>query len=124
MTSDDLLDRIWDDRRRLDTNDIKLPRSDDGDPFLRLLGKMRELHDAKGADYGDERGDNLHAAQDLGLSPYLGVLLRMNDKLTRLKVIARKGGTTCVTDEDVQTTLLDLAVYCLLAIMLHEEEHA
>jgi hypothetical protein len=123
MTSDRLLGQIWDDRRQLDANEVQPVRRDDDDKFLRLLCKMRELYDAKSADYGDERGDNLHAAQDLGLSPYLGVLLRMNDKLARLKAIARKGGTTCVADEDVQTTLLDLAIYCLLAIILHEEEH-
>lgn len=95
------------------------------DRFNELLDEIRQLHNNKGADYGDgddDQYDNLHAASRLGISPFLGVLLRMSDKFTRIQTITRKRRIN-VCGETVTDTLLDLAVYSLLAIQLYEEEH-
>jgi hypothetical protein len=85
-----------------------------------LLGELTVLRTRKAHDYGDEDGDNLRSSRRLGLSPYLGVLLRMNDKMSRLCALSVRGGL--VSEESVTDTLRDLACYCLLAIMLCEEE--
>src|SRR4051794_30873235 len=86
MPNDDLLDRIWDSRRRLNANEGQPMRTDDDDKFLRLLCRMRELHDAKSADYGDgmDAYSNFRRSARLGVSPFLGCLVRLNDKVERV----------------------------------------
>ena len=94
-----------------------------GDPrFLKLLEEMAELHAKKQADYGIENQDpfaNVRASQDWGIPSWLGALVRLNDKVVRLKTYARTGK---LSNEGAEDSMLDIAVYALIALILHREE--
>lgn len=94
----------------------------EGDPqYLGLLDRLRELHLAKAADYGngDDPIANLRASKALGIPPWVGCILRMSDKLTRVHSLIRNGS---LKNEPITDNLLDMAAYCLLALRLYDEE--
>lgn len=83
---------------------------------------MKETHDAKGHDYGDEdEYANIHASAEFGIPPWIGVALRMNDKIHRLQKFARVG-ILKVRGESVLDSFLDLAVYGVIGHIMFEEE--
>ena len=89
--------------------------------FNVLLQEIGELHSRKNHDYaGDDPLSNLKACVRLGQPPWLGCLVRMQDKMARLEQYA-KTGEFLVKDESVGDTLRDLAVYSLLCRILCEE---
>lgn len=89
--------------------------------FYKLLAQMGELHSRKNADYaGDEPLRNLKAASRIGLEPFIGVLVRMQDKMTRIEEFAKKDVLE-VADEKIEDTLMDLAVYALLGIIIRRD---
>lgn len=94
-----------------------------GDPrFHALLAEIADLHDKKQADYGAE-GDpfrNLRSAEEFGLPVDLGIAIRMNDKMNRLKSFFAKGE---LENESVEDAYMDIAVYALAAIVLRREEN-
>jgi hypothetical protein len=122
MTNDDLLKHIWDDRRQPNKKEIRPAHMDEGDKFLRLLCKMRELHDAKGADYGDgtDAYSNFRRSSRLGVPPLVGCLVRLSDKFERVIQLSKHKAQ--VKDESIVDTLIDLANYALIAIILYDEE--
>jgi len=90
--------------------------------FYKLLKQMADLHSRKNHDYAG-RSDplkNLRACERLNLEPFLGVLVRLQDKWSRLEEFV-KSGQLMVKDESVIDTLMDNAVYSLLAIILYQE---
>ena len=94
----------------------------DGDKrFKDLLWDMAVLHGKKQADYSSETDAfaNVRASQEFGVKPYVGALIRLNDKVTRLKTFARKGS---LKNESVEDSMLDGAVYFLIALILYREE--
>ena len=58
-------------------------------------------------------------AEQWGIAPWIGVAIRMNDKVTRLQSFAKNG---VLANEGVVDNLMDLAAYALIAIVLLEEE--
>ena len=72
--------------------------------------EARELFRRKNADYGDAFGT--HGS--------IGVLVRIGDKLSRLKNVTSTS-VTLVDDESVRDTLVDLHNYAAMAIMLLDE---
>ena len=92
--------------------------------FLRILDEMRALHLSKTHDYGDSSsGDALanirNGAEMVGISHWKGALVRAADKMQRLKTYCRVGR---LVHEGVEDTLLDLAAYAALALVLFREE--
>lgn len=95
-----------------------------GDPrFHALLGDIGGLHDKKQADYGtdDDPFANVRASAEFGIRPVVGVLVRMNDKMTRLKTWARTGR---LANEGAKDSMRDISVYGLIAEILLDEEAA
>lgn len=92
--------------------------------FHALLAEIADLHDRKNADYAGD-GDpfaNFRLSAGLGVSPFLGCLVRMGDKWSRVQTLVRKGEENrAVVEESLTDTLRDLAVYSLIAICLYEE---
>lgn len=90
--------------------------------FHALLDEIREMHDRKNQDYGREADPyaNVRGSQDWGIAPWIGAMVRANDKMKRLQKVAL-GGT--LTNEGVEDSLLDLAVYALIALALWREQH-
>lgn len=90
-------------------------------PFLELLEELRTLHLSKSQDYGSE-SDPLanirQGAEFVGIEAWRGCMVRVADKVQRLKTYCRTGR---LVHEGVRDTLLDLAAYSLLAIVLFDE---
>lgn len=84
--------------------------------FTELTQKMIELQSKKGQDYGEDN-DGLRNLRRRGQT---GVVARMGDKLARLEALVGKRDP--VVEESIEDTLLDLANYCLLLIILREDE--
>lgn len=89
--------------------------------YLKVLEEMAALHKRKAADYG--RGAdpfaNVRAAVEFGLPAWLGVMVRANDKMHRIKSFAQNGS---LKNESVEDSLMDLAAYALIALVLYREE--
>ena len=94
-----------------------------GDPtYLKLLDEMREMHIAKSAGYGKDIDPwaNFRLAVGFGVSPFIGCLVRMGDKFTRVQNLSTDPSRDKV-GEGIQDTLMDLASYALIAICLWRE---
>lgn len=95
--------------------------------FYELLKEMERIHDSKNNDYADSASDplrNFRACEDAGISAFDGCLTRLSDKYMRVMNLARKereGREQGVKGEAITDTLLDMANYALIAIILYEE---
>lgn len=92
--------------------------------FLDLLDTIRELHLSKSSDYGCPSGTDplaniRNGAAFVGIPAFKAAMVRLSDKVTRLKTF-NATGKLCF--EGVEDTLLDLASYSLLALVLYREE--
>jgi hypothetical protein len=75
--------------------------------FEDILKRMAETFSIKNADYGNSQ------IIEFGL---LGLVIRMNDKMSRLKSIV-KSDAIKVREESLEDTLMDQAVYSVMSIM-------
>lgn len=75
-----------------------------------ILDYLHELYVAKNSDYGNSVHDTY---EKYGL---ISFLVRMEDKLNRVRSLSQKG-ETAVKDEKIEDTLLDLANYAILAVI-------
>ncbi len=91
--------------------------------FHALLNQLGRLHDKKQRDYGTDADPfaNIRGSAEWGIEPWLGALLRAGDKVKRLKTFAQKRS---LANESVRDSLLDLAAYSLIALILMEESGA
>ena len=92
-----------------------------GDPrFIALLDDIEKLHAAKQADYGRDADPfaNVRASEEWGVDPWVGALIRATDKVRRLQTYAVKRS---LVNEGVEDSLMDLAVYALIALILFRE---
>jgi hypothetical protein len=89
--------------------------------FVALLEEMQRLHESKSADYGSEEDPlaNVRSGADfVNIEPWRGCMVRIADKVQRLRTYCRTGR---LVHEGVRDTLMDLAAYSLLAIVLFDE---
>lgn len=98
----------------------KVARHPSSARFHELLKEIGDLHDKKSRDYGttDDPFANVRASQEWGIAPHLGALVRLNDKIVRLKTYAKTG---VLANEGVDDSLRDIAVYALIALVMFEE---
>jgi hypothetical protein len=91
--------------------------------FKALLDEMLAIHDRKNHDYATDEDPyaNFRVCEMMGVSPFKGIIIRLCDKFSRITGFAQKE-TLKVKDESIEDTLLDMANYCLLAILLRREE--
>lgn len=89
--------------------------------FHAILKEIGELHNKKQADYGRKSDPfaNIRASQDFGISPWIGAIVRGNDKMNRIKAFLINGN---LKNESLEDSLLDLAVYAIIALRLRREE--
>lgn len=83
--------------------------------FEQLTKQMFETFKCKNKDYGDS---TTQTYKEFGLTSYA---IRINDKLNRVKSFCKKGELE-VKGESVKDSLMDLANYCLLAVIDIENE--
>lgn len=92
-----------------------------GDPrFYELLEEVSDLHSRKNHDYSrqDEPLSNFKRSQAFGVEPWRGIFIRMSDKWSRIEELS-KGKQP--KNESLRDSLIDNAVYSLLAIILLDE---
>ena len=91
--------------------------------FHEILAELGELHDRKQADYGTDSDPfaNVRASMDWMVPPHVGALLRLNDKVVRLKSFTQKGS---LQNESAEDSMRDIAVYAIIALVLLEEAKA
>ena len=78
--------------------------------FRAIADKIVELHDRKNHDYGNAAHESY---KEFGLVSYV---IRLNDKLNRLKSLTKSGAEQQVKEESIVDTLMDLAAYSIMAI--------
>ena len=90
--------------------------------FNKLLEDMLKIHDAKNEDYSGALSlyQNFMETADIGVEPWKGIVVRMTDKFCRLKGFAKRGSLE-VKDESIEDTLIDMANYSLLCILVRRE---
>lgn len=76
--------------------------------------KLNPLYIAKNTDYNDSFGKGIDS---MG---YMSALVRMEDKMNRVKALLASSDTAKVNDESVSDTLLDLANYSLMLLTEYE----
>ena len=88
--------------------------------FYDVLNELKNLHDQKKQDYGTTTDPfaNIRASQEFGVAPWLSSVLRANDKMARLKSFVLNGK---LVNESVEDSLKDMAVYCIIALLLWRE---
>ena len=92
--------------------------------FYDLCDRLKAMHSGKSQDYGCPSGNDplaniRNGATFVGIEPWKGAMVRLSDKVTRL---ATFNATGRLGHEGVEDTLLDLASYSLLALLLYQEE--
>lgn len=89
--------------------------------FHKILDKLRDVHERKSADYGDA-DDPLanvrRGAELIGVDHWKGCLVRIADKLQRIKNFCN--GTE-LKNENVVDSLDDLASYAVIMRAMFEE---
>jgi hypothetical protein len=90
--------------------------------YMDLLDDLKRMHLAKSADYGSETdplANIRNGAKFVCIEPWRAAMVRLSDKVTRLETFNRTGK---LRHEGVEDTLLDLASYALLSLLLFRED--
>lgn len=90
--------------------------------FYELLEEIKQLHDKKRHDYAQEADPfaNFRLSELGGIDAWKGIAVRLGDKYSRLMSFIQKGELK-FNDESIKDTLMDNAVYSLIALILYEE---
>jgi hypothetical protein len=88
--------------------------------FYELIAEICELHASKNHDYAKDSDplSNLRRAESFGIPAWKGVCVRLTDKWSRIEELS-KGKKP--NHESLRDSLIDNAIYSLLAIILLEE---
>lgn len=92
-----------------------------GDPFINITTEMNALHVRKGKDYGskeDPFANIRHTSDSMNLPHYQAAFAHIFNKTFRLRSFIHNGN---LTNEGVEDTLLDLANYSVIALIMYRE---
>ena len=91
--------------------------------FHEILAEIKELHDNKQHDYGanDDIFANFRLSALSGIPAWQGSVVRMGDKYARISNFIKKGEFK-YKEESIKDTLMDMAIYSLITMILFEEE--
>jgi len=84
--------------------------------FRGVLEKRIDLFSAKNADYGSS----------FEVDGLVGIVLRLGDKLMRLKKTSESGHVIRISDEGIRELFLDMGNYCDMGLMIlgeHDEKN-
>ena len=90
-------------------------------PFMEILEEVKRLHIAKSQDYGADNDAlaNIRSGADVvNLAPWKACLIRLADKMTRLRTVCHTGSCTF---DGVDDTLKDICAYSAIALVLYRE---
>ena len=90
--------------------------------FHDLLKTIAELHDKKQHDYDADEDifANFRLSELSGVPAWQGSVIRMGDKYSRISNFIKKGEFK-FKEESIKDTLMDMAVYSLITMILFEE---
>ena len=91
--------------------------------FFNIIEKMKDIHSNKSHDYAGTSEDpfaNLKLSTKMGIPYWKGCLVRIGDKFSRLCSFARQGELQ-VKDESIEDTLIDMANYSVICLILYRE---
>ena len=78
--------------------------------FKSICQEIVSLHEKKNKDYGNAADASY---REFGIVSYV---IRLNDKMNRLKSLTKPGVIQEVKDESIEDTLMDLAAYAIMAL--------
>lgn len=90
--------------------------------FIAVLEELKALHLRKTLDYGvdeDALSNIRSSAEVVNMPAWAGCILRISDKMHRLKAFFRRGR---VEFDGVEDTLADICCYAAIALVLYREE--
>jgi len=90
--------------------------------FVAVLDELRTLHLRKTLDYGQDEDalSNIRSSADvINVPPWAGCILRISDKMHRLRSFFRRGR---VEFDGIDDTLLDIACYAVIACVAPQEK--
>lgn len=96
-------------------------RLSSGSPtFDAVLDELAAMHAKKNKDYGRAADPyaNVRGSQEWGIPPWVGAMVRANDKVKRLQKFAQTGE---LANEGAEDSLIDLAVYSIIGLILYRE---
>lgn len=91
--------------------------------FVSVLDEIKRLHLRKTMDYGvdEDALSNIRSSADVVNMPaWAGCILRISDKMHRIKAFFRRGK---VEFDGVEDTLIDIACYAIIALVLFRESN-
>jgi hypothetical protein len=94
-----------------------------GDPrFYQILDEIKATHEKKSADYGTNSDflANVRASEQWNIPAWVGTMIRAGDKIIRLQSLYTNGQ---LENESARDSLIDLASYAIIALILMEEEN-
>lgn len=90
--------------------------------FQDILTELGELHRIKDSFYSsDVPLSNFRPANAWNIPPWVGAMLRLNDKLSRIQNMYRNNLIHYESYESIEDNLKDLAVYSIIALQLYRE---
>lgn len=99
--------------------------------FYELVWQACELHERKNRGYATTANplSNFYECEGMGVPPWQGTLVRMSDKWSRIKNLAKAETMTAIDSvmesaqrmESITDTLMDMSIYSLIDIILYEE---
>jgi len=96
------------------------PPVDPVNPFRQVLDNLWAMHQKKNQDYGRPTDPyaNVRGSTEWGIDPWVGAMVRANDKMKRLQKFAQ---TKELANESVEDSFMDLAVYAIIGLILYRE---
>ena len=90
--------------------------------FYEIIDVIKKLHDKKQHDYADTDDifANFRLSELTGTPAWQGSIIRMGDKYARLCNFIKKGEFK-FKEENIKDTLMDMAIYSLITMILFEE---
>ena len=100
----------------------KEQRSELSRRYYEILEEMIAIHDSKRHDYADSEDIflNFRTSEMMGVPAWKGVCIRLGDKFSRIMGFAKKERLE-VKDESIKDTLIDMANYAIIALILYED---
>lgn len=95
---------------------VPAPPLDNVACFSCIARELAALYERKNTDYGDSFG---RSVEKYGL---ISALTRISDKFNRLESLILKGEHAEVSDESLDDTLKDLAAYCIMTVVVRQQQ--
>lgn len=94
----------------------------DSQDFRIVLDEMWKLHQKKSQDYGSQEDPyrNIRSGTNWGTDPWISAQIRLGDKTQRLQNYAQTGE---LSNEGAEDSLIDLAVYAVISLVLWREQY-